>query len=122
MFEQITIEGKKYDLVPVEEQSCIFICSIDEKEYYLGPEAEEKMTWEDAKKWAKSVGGQLMPREVGIMAFKKAEIRKHFRTDDWYWLEDEYDSTFGWCHCFSTGHQHCYGKPIAFFARAVFVE
>ena len=122
MSEQITIEGKMCNLVPVEEQGRIFICEIDGKKYYLGPEAKEKMAWEGAKEWAKSVGGQLMPREVGVLAFKKTEIRKHFQTDDWYWLEDEYRSSYGWCHCFSTGHQHCYGKPIAFFARAVFVE
>ena len=122
MSEQITIEGKMCNLVPVEEQERIFICEIDGKKYYLGTEAKEKMAWEGAKEWAKSVGGQLMPREVGVLAFKKAEIRKHFHADDWYWLEDEYNSSFGWCHCFSTGHQHCYGKPLAFFARAVFVE
>lgn len=122
MFEQITIEGKKYNLVPVEEQECIFICEIDGKKYYLGPEAREKMTWEDAKEWAASVDGQLMPREVGVLAFKKAEIRKHFRTDAWYWLEDEYNSSRGWGHYFLNGYQFTDYKTGALYVRAVFVE
>lgn len=122
MFEQITIEGKKYNLVPVEEQERTLICEIDGKKYYLGPEAEKRMSWEDAKEWAKSVGGQLMPREVGVVAFKNEEIRKEFRTDDWYWLEDEYDSSNSWIQRFLNGYQNGYYKPDAFYVRAVIVE
>lgn len=122
MFEQITIEGKKYNLVPVEEQKRIFICEIDGKKYYLGPGAEKQMSWEDAKEWAKSIGGQLMPREVGVMAFKRAEIRKHFHTDDWYWLEDEYNSSYGWLQYFDDGSQATSYKTGAAYVRAVIVE
>jgi len=122
MFEQITIEGKKYNLIPVEEQKRIFICEIDGKKYYLGPEAEKRMTWEDAKEWAKSVGGQLMPREVGVVAFKKEEIRKEFRTDDWYWLEDEYSSSNSWIQFFFSGLQLNDTKTVTLYVRAVIVE
>lgn len=122
MFEQITIEGKKYNLVPVEEQKRIFICEIDGKKYYLGPEAKEMMTYEDAKKWAKSVGGQLMSREVAVLAFKKAEIRKHFNTNAWYWLEDEYNSEHSWLHDVFGDTQYASLKTAERYVRAVFVE
>lgn len=121
MFEQITIEGKKYNLVPVEEQKRIFICEIDGNKYYLGPEAEKQMSWEDAKEWAKSVGGQLMPREVAIISFKK-EVRKHFRTDRWYWLGEEYASSTAWFQAFNNGIQGIDYKIGAYYVRAVFVE
>ena len=121
MFEQITIYGKKNNLAPVEEQERIFICEIDGKKYYLGPEAHEKMTWEEAIGWAKSVGGQLMPREVGFIAFKKEEVRKLFRTES-YWLDDEYGSSYAWFQGFDDGYQFNYNKAFSLYVRAVFVE
>ncbi|MCK9530423.1 MAG: hypothetical protein M0R77_07670 [Gammaproteobacteria bacterium] len=115
------VNGKAYKLVPIPTEK-IFIGEVDGKKYYLGPEADRQMNWEQAKKWVASAGGQLMPREVGVLAFKKAEIRKQFRTDDWYWLEDEYSSSHGWIQYFYNGSQGYSTKPDAFYVRAVFVE
>lgn len=115
------VNGKAYKLVPIPTEK-IFIGEVDGKKYYLGPEADRQMNWEQAKKWAASVGGQLMPREVGVLAFKKAEIRKQFRTDDWYWLEDEYSSSVGWIQYFDNGGQFSSSKTNASCVRAVFVE
>lgn len=115
------VNGKAYKLVPIPTER-IFIGEVDGKKYYLGPEADRQMNWEQAKKWVASVGGQLMPREVGVLAFKKAEIRKQFRTDDWYWLEDEYSSSLGWIQPFGNGGQVTSTKANALYVRAVFVE
>lgn len=115
------VEGKAYYLVPVKDEK-VFICEIDGKKYYLGPEANKKMSWYDAKAWAKDVGGIIMPREVAVIALKKDELRKHFRTDDVYWLEEEYVSSSAWGQYFNTGVQFINGKPDAYYVRAIFVE
>lgn len=115
------VEGKAYKLVPIESEK-VFICEIDGKKYYLGPEANKKMNWHEAKAWAKDVGGVLMPREVAILAYKKEELRKHFRTDDWYWVGEEYDSSYAWLQSFSGGYQNFSTKTAAYFVRAIFVE
>lgn len=115
------VEGKAYKLVPIEDEK-VFICEIDGKKYYLGPESDKKMDWYDAKAWAKDVGGILMPREVAVIAFKKEELRKHFRTDDAYWLDEEYGSSFAWFQFFTTGSQIFNYKANEFYVRAIFVE
>lgn len=115
------VEGKAYRLVPVEQEK-VLICEIDGKKYFLGPEASKKMGWYDAKAWAKDVGGILMPREVAVIALKKVELRKHFRTDDVYWLDEEYDSSLAWLQNFLSGFQGYNGKTNAYFVRAVFIE
>lgn len=124
MFEQITIEGKKYNLVLAEEQERILICEIDGKKYYLGPEADKEMSWYEAKDWAASIGGQLMPREVGVIAFKKPDIRRHFQKRKWYWCAEESSlcSSNAWLQHFYNGVQYSYDKTYAYSVRAVFVE
>lgn len=115
------VEGKAYYLVPVKDEK-VFICEIDGKKYYLGPEANKKMSWYDAKAWAKDVGGIIMPREVAVIALKKDELRKHFRTDDVYWLEEEYASSSAWLQLFYNGRQYNGIKTNAGYVRAIFVE
>lgn len=115
------VDGKAYRLVPIEQEK-IFICEIDGKKYYLGPEANKKMSWEQAKKWAEDMGGILIPREVAIVAFEKKWVRKHFRIDDRYWTSTEYDSNLAWIQSFGTGGQYPNSKHFAYYARAVFVE
>lgn len=116
------VEGKAYHLIPVEDEE-VLICEIDGKKYYLGPESDKKMDWDDAKVWAKDVGGFLMPREVAIITFKKDEVRKHFQKDDWYWLNEEYGSSCAWVQNFYSGYQlNGYYKTDANFVRAIFVE
>lgn len=115
------VDGKTYKLVPIEKEK-ILICEIDGKKYYLGPEAGRMMNWYDAKAWAKVVGGILMPREVAIITFKKDEVRKHFQKDDWYWLNEEYDSSVAWSQDFYDGSQYINDKTVAGFVRAIFVE
>lgn len=115
------VEGKAYYLVPVKNEK-VFICEIDGKKYYLGPESNERMSWHDAKAWAKNVGGILMPREVALIAYKKDELRKHFHTGGVYWLDEEYDSSYAWTQTFTDGYQYRDTKTVAFSVRANFVE
>lgn len=117
----VYIGGVAYYFVPVEQEK-ILICEIDGKKYYLGPEANKKMNWYEAKAWARDMGGVLMPREVALIAYKKNELRKHFRTDDAYWLDQEYGPSTTWVQFFSNGYQLTYSKTSAGYVRAIFVE
>lgn len=123
MDSQIIINGKKYNLVPVEEQERILICEINGMKYYLGPEADKKLSWGQAKECAEGLGGELMSQEVGILAFKNPNIRKQFRTECWYWLGDEYSSSYGWMQGFEEGDRQEYSnKAIPCAVRVVYVE
>jgi hypothetical protein len=44
----------------------------------LGPDAPEVMTWESAKKWCQTVGGELPPRNILLETYMNGDIRKEF--------------------------------------------
>ena len=94
------------------------ICILNGTKWILGDESTEEMNWEDANKWCKSIGQDLPPREVLLMAFLNPEIRSNF-ANDYYWSSSEYDSFSAWGQNFDGGSQSSYGKVSTLSVRAV---
>jgi hypothetical protein len=92
------------------------ICTLNGVKWLLGPEAEEELTWEDAKVWCQSAGGELPPRDVLFLA--------SLQTADWleqhpYWSSTEFGAPNSWTQSFFNGHQYFYSKNFCCYVRAV---
>ena len=94
------------------------ICELNGYRYYLGPEAPNKMKWDDAKKWCDDQGYELPSREVMIQCYRK--FKDQFKTDYWYWIGDEFNATYAWKQDFGDGFQFNYGyKDYGTYVMAV---
>jgi hypothetical protein len=87
------------------------ICILNGTKWILGDESTEPMNWEDANNWCKSIGQDLPPREVLLMAFLNPEIRSKF-ANDYYWSSSEFDSNFAWLQDFTNGYQKYYWSKL----------
>lgn len=96
----------------------IEICTIDGVKWTLGDEAPERMNWHDAKDWCKSVGQQLPPREVLLVAYINPEIRGSF-ANSLHWSSSEDDSSNAWSQNFNYGSQNYGSKYFTLPVRAV---
>ena len=96
----------------------IEICTINGTKWLLCDEAPKQMTWQDAKDWCESIGQQLPPREVLLMAYMNPEIRGGF-ANYYYWSSSEDDSNYAWGQSFGSGHQSYDGKNSTLPVRAV---
>ena len=94
------------------------ICELNGYRWYLGQEADEEMNWHDAVKWCKSVGGELPPREVLLMAYINENIKPLFKPE-WYWSSTEFDAKDAWLQNFSNGAQDTSTKSTYYYVRAV---
>ena len=94
------------------------ICILNGTKWILGDESTEPMTWEDAKTWCKSIGQDLPPREVLLMAFLNPEIRSNFANVS-YWSSSENGSNYAWAQYFTNGGQYYDGKGATLPVRAV---
>ncbi len=94
------------------------ICILNGTKWILGDESTEPMTWEDAKTWCKSIGQDLPPREVLLMAFLNPEIRSNF-ANNFYWSSSEVDSKGAWGQGFNSGYQGNSDKYSTLPVRAV---
>ena len=94
------------------------ICILNGTKWILGDESTEPMNWEDANNWCKSIGQDLPPREVLLMAFLNPEIRSKF-ANDYYWSSSEFDSNGAWGQDFNDGIQFDGDKYFALPVRAV---
>jgi hypothetical protein len=79
---------------------------------------KERMTWEEAKAWAESVGGALPTRKESALLF--ANVPECFDAA-WYWTSEQYagDEAYAWCQYFVDGHQLNDHKSDEYRARAV---
>ena len=70
MSKTITLDGVEYNLVPKHTTTEPFICNLDGVDYWLGPEAPERMSWHAALKWCgqQGPGYQLPTREIMLIA------------------------------------------------------
>ena len=48
------------------------ICELNGYRWYLGPEAEEGMSWKGVKSWCHSVGGDLPPKDILFQCYLSA--------------------------------------------------
>lgn len=103
-----------------------FIGEVNGKCYYLGPEADRKMNWKEARAWCESLGEnfELPSRIIMLMCCNNKELRKQFKMDDYYWLSDDYryNTSLGWHQNFTTGGQGTTIKTDTLYVRAVRVE
>lgn len=85
----------------------------------LGVEPEKDVTWEEAKAWAASVGGELPTRrEQTVMFGNRAEGQFKPR---WYWSGEQHatEPAWAWCQGFHHGTQYDGHKDHLGRARAV---
>jgi len=94
------------------------ICILNGTKWILGDESTEPMNWEDANNWCKSIGQDLPPREVLLMAFLNPEIRSKF-ANGYYWSSSEFDSYSAWDQDFNIGDQNVISKSAKLSVRAV---
>lgn len=123
----IIIDGVEYALTPVTPVSQDqFIGEVNGKRYYLGPEAAELMTQQEARGWCESLGYdfELPSRVVMLLCYNNEELRNQFETEGYYWTDDVYEnrSSDGWYQYTNFGIQSYANKTTAFYVRAVRVE
>ena len=84
----------------------------------LLPGDVDEHTWEDAKEWAASIGGELPSRREQSLLF--ANLGEQFKRD-WYWSAEQHSSNSGWAWCqyFGNGLQDYNYQDHEFRARAV---
>ena len=85
------------------------ICELNGYRWHLGTEADKAMSWNDAKDWCESVGGELPPRDVLLQAYLNEDIKPLFKAE-WYWSSTEFNATNAWEQTFNSGAQ--YGNDI----------
>ena len=119
---QITIDGKTFNLVPIEvkPEKEILICELDGYRYFLGPEAPEAMDFDNAIKWCHGLGkGFELPNRIVLLAcFMNHEIKPKFK-EAFYWSSTEFHSSTAWYQFFANGNQSNSHKHIYHFVRAV---
>jgi hypothetical protein len=94
------------------------ICVINGYRWQLGPEADKKLNWQDARDWCVSVGGELPPRNILLQCFLDENIKPLFK-EEWYWSSTYYSATYAWVQFFSNGNQLNNAKTYNLYVRAV---
>ena len=93
------------------------ICTLNGFRYYLGPEADTPMNWEDAKKWCKDQGCELPNREVLLQIYRK--FKNNFNYNVWYWSIDEFPAKTAWRQSFKNSNQGYDTKEANHYVIAV---
>ncbi len=85
----------------------------------LGAEPENDLTWDEAKDWAASVGGELPTRrELAVMSGNRVEGQYK---PSWYWSGEQHadEPAWAWVQTFGYGGQFNDRKDNHYRARAV---
>ena len=84
----------------------------------LLPGKVEKVTWDKAKEFAASAGGELPTRREQSLLF--ANLKDEF-DPYWHWSCEQHasDPSYAWIQYFYDGTQYCYRKSDEGRARAV---
>jgi len=96
----------------------IEICTLDGIKWVLGEESEKSLNWNDAKNWCESIGQELPPREVLLLAYLNPEKIGGF-AGNYYWSSTAYDSDHAWYQYYPNGYQHALSKGDPLRVRAV---
>ena len=94
------------------------ICELNGYRWFLGTEADEEMSWNDAKDWCESVGGELPPRDILLQAYLNEDINPLFKKS-WYWSSTEFYAAYAWFQYVGTGYQGYGNKADNTYVRAV---
>ena len=99
-------QGKRVPLAIGEKYIGTIISADGTRNHHiiLLPGAASGKTWNDAKEWAESIGGELPDRSEGALLF--ATIKDEFE-EEWYWTREALasDSGYAWSQDFSDGFQ-----------------
>jgi len=90
--------------------------------YFLGAESPERLDWQDAMNWCKSLGDgyELPSKEILIECWVNKSIRREFRPS-WYWSSSvygKYKNCF-WNQSFNYGGQYTNNQAITLYVRSV---
>jgi len=117
---EYVVAGVTIKLNPGERYAGLILGENGEADYHLIllPNNVEDKTWEQAKEWAASIGGELPTRREQAMLF--ANLKAEFESA-WYWSGEahEKESGWAWCQGFYDGSQDCYLQYDELRARAV---
>jgi len=111
-------QGKRIPLAIGEKYIGTIISADGARNHHiiLLPGAVSEKTWNHAKEWAESVGGELPDRVEGALLF--ATAKDEFE-EDWYWtreLRNAPVSGYAWYQHFDNGTQ--YNGVISYELRA----
>jgi hypothetical protein len=113
-------QGKRVPLAIGEKYIGTIISADGTRNHHiiLLPGAVSGKTWNDAKEWAASIGGELPDRCEGALLF--ATMKDEFE-EEWYWTREAHASGSGsaWCQYCSLGSQNTSGIGSKLRARAV---
>lgn len=84
----------------------------------LLPDSKEESNWQDARDWAKSIGGDLPNRCESALLFA---TKKDQFANEWHWTNEQHagNSDYAWLQDFGYGDQNDYRKSNEYRARAV---
>lgn len=121
--DTISVDGNLFKRVVVEE---ILICMLDGYQYFLGPEHDGELEWDDAKKWCESLGeGYELPNRLVMLAICMNEATAALLTEySYYWTASEVrvDASRAWNQCWGSscpGVQYAHIKSDVRRVRAV---
>ena len=110
----------KENLKPGEHYAGLILGKDGAPDHHLVllPDAAEKLTWTQAKAWAKKAGGELPNRREQSLLF--ANLKEQFE-GAWYWSSEApaSDESGAWSQHFHYGDQSWYVKGSKLRARAV---
>jgi len=99
-------QGKRVPLAIGEKYIGTIISADGTRNHHiiLLPGAVSGKTWNDAKAWAESIGGELPDRSEGALLF--ATMKDEFE-EEWYWTREAHASCSGyaWFQYCSDGNQ-----------------
>ena len=99
-------QGKRVPLAIGEKYVGTIVSADGSRNHHiiLLPGAVSGMTWNSAKEWAASIGGELPDRVESPLLF--ATMKDEFE-EECYWTREAYasDSGYAWCQFFDYGHQ-----------------
>lgn len=105
----------------IEEE--ILICTLDGHRYFLGPEYDGEMSWDDAKKWCESLGEDYeLPNRLVMLAISmNKETAALLTNHEFYWTasDDASDACAQHWHSSPPGSQLYFSKSATFRVRAV---
>ena len=99
-------------------ENSLVICEINGYRWHLGTEADKEMSWNDAKDWCESVGGELPPRDILLQAYLNEDIKPLFK-ESWYWSSTDDYTTTDWIQDFCGGNQDTNGENRTNYVRTV---
>lgn len=120
----VSVDGNLFKRAEIARD--ILICTIDDYQYFLGPEFDGELEWAAAKRWCESLGeGYELPNRLVMLALCMNEVTAEGLTDySYYWTSSEHveDASRAWGQHWDSsypGAQYHASKAYAYRVRAV---